>query len=170
MVFTGVIVAFAGGFILIWLYGQSWFLDVNLLGENLRTLFQVHQVNLSVAVWVGFLALFGIVTDDGVLMATYLKERFQRDKPNSIADIRSTVVDGAMRRIRPAMMVTATTLLGFLPILTSTGRGSDIMAPMAIPAFGGLFIEMISIFIVPVLFCLWQEWRWRFQKGVNHVE
>ncbi len=170
MVFTGVIVAFAGGFILIWLYGQSWFLDVNLLGENLRTLFQVHQVNLSVAVWVGFLALFGIVTDDGVLMATYLKERFHRDKPNSIADIRSTVVDGAMRRIRPAMMVTATTLLGFLPILTSTGRGSDIMAPMAIPAFGGLFIEMISIFIVPVLFCLWQEWRWRFQKGGNHVE
>jgi len=75
-----------------------------------------------------------------------------------------------MRRIRPAMMVTATTLLGFLPILTSTGRGSDIMAPMAIPAFGGLFIEMISIFIVPVLFCLWQEMRWRFQKGGNHVD
>ncbi|MEY4106945.1 MAG: hypothetical protein RL181_1287 [Bacteroidota bacterium] len=160
MVFTGVLVAFAGGFILIWLYGQPWFLDISFLGENLRELFHVQPVNLSVAVWVGFLALFGIVTDDGVLMATFLRERFKTSAPDSIQAIRQTVLEGANRRIRPAMMITATTLLGYLPILTAEGRGADIMAPMAIPAFGGLFIEIISVFIVPVLFCIWQEWRW----------
>ena len=62
------------------------------------------------------------------------------------------------------MMVTATTLLGYLPILTARGRGADIMAPMAIPAFGGLLIEIISVFIVPVLFCIWQENRWKRKK------
>lgn len=164
MVFTGVFVAFAGGFIMMWLYGQPWFLDAHLFGENLRELFHVHPVNLSVAVWVGFLALFGIVTDDGVLMATYLRERFAVLKPGNTQEIRAAVLEGAARRVRPAMMITATTLLGFLPILTSTGRGSDIMAPMAIPAFGGLLIEIISIFIVPVLFCLWQEARLRWGK------
>ncbi|HOY17568.1 MAG TPA: efflux RND transporter permease subunit [Haliscomenobacter sp.] len=168
MVFTGVFVAFAGGFIMLWLYGQPWFLDAKLFGENLRDLFQVHPVNLSVAVWVGFLALFGIVTDDGVLMATYLRERFDTLKPSSTQEVRAAVLEGAVRRVRPAMMITATTLLGFLPILTSTGRGSDIMAPMAIPAFGGLLIEIISIFIVPVLFCLWKEagLRWKKEEAI----
>ncbi len=169
MVFTGVLVAFAGGFILIWLYGQPWFLDLPFFGENLRDLFQVKPINLSVAVWVGFLALFGIVTDDGVLMATFLKERFKTAQPDSIQAIRQAVLEGAQRRIRPAMMVTATTLLGYLPILTAQGKGSEIMAPMAVPAFGGLVIEIISVFIVPVLFCLWQEQRWhrKHRKGVT---
>ncbi|MCA8963166.1 MAG: efflux RND transporter permease subunit, partial [Planctomycetes bacterium] len=67
MVFTGIAVAFAGGFMMIWLYGQDWFLNVDIAGSNLRELFQMHTVNLSVAVWVGFIALFGIATDDGVL-------------------------------------------------------------------------------------------------------
>jgi Cu(I)/Ag(I) efflux system membrane protein CusA/SilA len=168
MVFSGVLVAFSGGFIMMWLYGQPWFLDANLFGENLRELFQVHPINLSVAVWVGFLALFGIVTDDGVLMATYLRERFAALRPGSIPEIRAAVLEGAARRVRPAMMITATTLLGFLPILTSTGRGSDIMAPMVIPAFGGLLIEIISIFIVPVLFCLWKEANLRWNKTRNY--
>ena len=73
MVFTGIAVAFAGGFLMIWLYGQDWFFNVNLLGENLRELFRMQPVNLSVAVWVGFIALFGIATDDGVLIDTYLE-------------------------------------------------------------------------------------------------
>lgn len=164
MVFSGVLVAFAGGFILIWLYGQPWFLNVPFFGENLRDMFQVRPVNLSVAVWVGFLALFGIVTDDGVLMATFLREKFKAAQPDSIPAIRQAVLEGALRRIRPAMMVTATTLLGYLPILTAKGKGAEIMAPMAIPAFGGLMIEIISVFIIPVLFCIWQEQRWRRQN------
>ncbi|MEJ6674855.1 MAG: efflux RND transporter permease subunit, partial [Polaribacter sp.] len=66
MVFTGIAVAFSGGFIMLWLYGQDWFLNFNFFGVNLRNLFQMHPINLSVAVWVGFIALFGIATDDGV--------------------------------------------------------------------------------------------------------
>ena len=70
MVFSGVFVAWAGGFWLLWLYGQGWFLEAGWFGTNLRELFGVQPVALSVAVWVGFLALFGIATDDGVVLAT----------------------------------------------------------------------------------------------------
>jgi Cu(I)/Ag(I) efflux system membrane protein CusA/SilA len=152
MVFTGIAVAFAGGFIMIWLYGLDWFLNFNFFGENLRDLFQMHTINLSVAVWVGFIALFGIATDDGVVMATYLTQTFDRNKPANKKDIRASIVEAGEKRIRPCLMTTATTILALLPILTSTGRGSDIMIPMAIPSFGGMLIALITLFVVPVLF------------------
>lgn len=155
MVFTGIAVAFAGGFLMIWFYGQDWFLNFSFFGENLRDLFQMHPINLSVAVWVGFIALFGIATDDGVVMATYLTQTFERNEPENVADIRASVVEAGNNRIRPCLMTTATTLLALLPILTSTGRGSDIMIPMAIPSFGGMLIALITLFVVPVLF----SWR-----------
>ncbi|WP_086476346.1 efflux RND transporter permease subunit [Arenibacter amylolyticus] len=155
MVFSGIAVAFAGGFLMIWFYGQDWFLNFNFFGENLRDMFQMNPVNLSVAVWVGFIALFGIATDDGVVMATYLTQTFDRNNPETIAEVRSSVVEAGSKRIRPALMTTATTLLALLPILTSTGRGSDIMIPMAIPSFGGMLIALITLFVVPVLF----SWR-----------
>lgn len=157
MVFSGVFVAFAGGFIMIGLYDTDWFLDFSWFGTDMRDLFQVRTINLSVAVWVGFLALFGIATDDGVLVATFLRDSFKLNAPKSISDIRDAVVEGGLRRVRPAMMTTATTLLALLPILTSTGRGSDIMVPMAIPSFGGMALQVITMFTVPVLFCLWKE-------------
>ncbi|MGC6438259.1 MAG: efflux RND transporter permease subunit [Flavobacteriaceae bacterium] len=157
MVFTGIAVAFAGGFIMIWLYGQDWFLNVNFFGENLRELFQMHPINLSVAVWVGFIALFGIATDDGVVMATYLKQTFERNKPINKTAIRASIVEAGEKRIRPCLMTTATTLLALLPVLTSTGRGSDIMIPMAIPSFGGMLIALITLFVVPVLYSWKQE-------------
>ena len=157
MVFSGIAVAFAGGFIMIWLYGQDWFLNVNVFGENLRDLFQMHSINLSVAVWVGFIALFGIATDDGVVMATYLKQTFDRNKPTNKKDIRTSIVEAGEKRIRPCLMTTATTILALLPILTSTGRGSDIMIPMAIPSFGGMLIALITLFVVPVLYSWKQE-------------
>lgn len=152
MVFTGVAVAFSGGFILLWLYGQDWFLNVSFLGENLRDLFQIHPINLSVAVWVGFIALFGIATDDGVIMATYLKQSFERNSPKGINEIHQAVIEAGQKRIRPCLMTTATTILALFPILTSTGKGSDIMIPMAIPSFGGMLIALITLFVVPVLF------------------
>ena len=158
MVFSGIAVAFAGGFIMIWLYGQEWFLDLNIFGENLRDVFQIHTINLSVAVWVGFIALFGIATDDGVVMATYLTQAFDRNNlPTNRDKIISLVVQAGEKRIRPCLMTTATTILALLPILTSTGRGSDIMIPMAIPAFGGMSIALITLFVVPVLFSWKQE-------------
>ncbi|MCR8668996.1 efflux RND transporter permease subunit [Aestuariibaculum sp. M13] len=152
MVFSGIAVAFAGGFIMIWLYGQSWFLNISFFGENLRDLFQMHPINLSVAVWVGFIALFGIATDDGVVMATYLTQTFDRNTPETRKEIRASVVEAGEKRIRPCLMTTATTILALLPVLTSTGRGSDIMIPMAIPSFGGMLIALITLFVVPVLY------------------
>ena len=157
MVFTGIAVAFAGGFIMIWLYGQDWFLNFNFFGENLRDLFQMHPINLSVAVWVGFIALFGIATDDGVVMATYLTQTFKRNTPKNKEEIRASIVEAGEKRIRPCLMTTATTILALLPILTATGRGSDIMIPMAIPSFGGMLIALIALFVVPVLYSWKQE-------------
>lgn len=165
MVFSGVFVAFAGGFIMIWLYGQPWFLDFSVMGTNMRDLFGVHKLNLSVAVWVGFLALFGIATDDGVLVATFLRDSFKKNKPDSVEGIREAVIEGGKRRVRPAMMTSATTILALLPVLTSSGRGSDIMIPMAIPSFGGMVLAVITMFVVPVLYSLWQELMLRFGKN-----
>ena len=155
MVFTGITVAFAGGFIMIWLYGQDWFFNFSFFGENMRELFNMKTINLSVAVWVGFIALFGIATDDGVVMATYLTQSFDREKPTDKKGIRQAALVAAEKRIRPCLMTTVTTILALLPVLTSTGKGSDIMMPMAIPIFGGMIIDVTSYFIVPVLY----SWR-----------
>jgi Cu(I)/Ag(I) efflux system membrane protein CusA/SilA len=157
MIFSGLIVAFSGGFIMLWLYSQPGFLDFSVGGINIRDLFQVHTVNLSVAVWVGFIALFGVATDDGVLMGTYLKQLFEKEKPQTIVKVRETVVLAASKRVRPAVLTTATTIIALIPVLTSQGKGSDIMGPMAIPLFGGMLIEVMTMFIMPVLYSMWQE-------------
>ena len=168
MVFSGITIAFAGGFIMIWLYGQDWFFNFNLFGENMRNLFNMKTINLSVAVWVGFIALFGIATDDGVVMATYLTQTFDREKPTDKKGIRLATLEAAGKRIRPCLMTTVTTILALLPILTSTGKGSDIMIPMAIPIFGGMIIDVTSYFLLPILY----SWREEFLlgKGENNME
>jgi Cu(I)/Ag(I) efflux system membrane protein CusA/SilA len=155
--FSGVFVAFAGGFILLWLYGQPWFMNFNIGGENMRDLFQMHSINLSIAVWVGFIALFGIATDDGVLMGTYIHDTFIERNPRTKEAIREAVIHAGLKRVRPAAMTTATTLIALLPVLTSTGKGADIMVPMAIPTFGGMLIQSMTMFVVPVLQCWWRE-------------
>jgi Cu(I)/Ag(I) efflux system membrane protein CusA/SilA len=160
MVFSGIAVAFAGGFILMWFYGQDWFMNFSIFGENIRDLFQMKTINLSVAVWVGFIALFGIATDDGVVMATYLTQTFNKNEPETKEAIRASIVEAGNKRIRPCLMTTATTILALLPVLTSTGRGSDIMIPMAIPSFGGMLIALITLFVVPVLY------SWRKEKAL----
>ena len=169
LVFSGIIVAWAGGFILIWLYGQDWFLNVDLFGVSMRELFQIQPINLSVAIWVGFLALFGIASDDGVVIATYLDQSFAARATGTIRDIREATVAGASRRIRPCLMTSATTILALLPVLTSTGRGSDIMVPMAIPSFGGMLVVVVSVFVVPVLYCTVKEWRFRFSGRADEA-
>lgn len=155
--FSGVFVAFAGGFILLWLYGQDWFMNFSLAGANMRDLFQMHTINLSVAVWVGFIALFGVATDDGVLMGTYIHHVFLEKDPQTRHAIREAVVTAGLKRVRPAAMTTATTLIALLPVLTSTGKGADIMVPMAIPTFGGMLIQSMTMFVVPVFQCWWRE-------------
>ena len=167
MVFSAVFVAWGGGFLMLWLYAQDWFLDVDLLGVNLRELFRIRPYNLSVAVWVGFLALFGIATDNGVIMATRIRQILDERKPATIDEIRRCVVIGGRERIRAAVMTSATTILALLPVLTSTGRGSDIMVPMAIPTFGGMVVASITWFVVPVLYCWMLEWRLRLRPSAT---
>ena len=165
MVFSGIFVAWSGGFLMIWLYAQPWFMDFAFFGTEMRELFQMHSINLSVAIWVGFIALFGIASDDGVVMATYLDQTFAKKKKLTVLEIRMATIAGASRRIRPAMMTTATTILALIPILTSTGRGADIMVPMAIPSFGGMAIEILTILVVPVLYCGYQEMKLKLASG-----
>ncbi len=152
MVFVGVAVALAGGMLLIWLYGQHWFMDVSIFGIDFSAIFQIKTVRLSVAVWVGFIALFGIATDDGVVMATYLTQTFATEQPTTTAQIQDLVVQAGKKRIRACLLTTATTILALLPVLTATGRGSDILIPMAIPTFGGMLVAVITLCIVPVLY------------------
>ena len=157
IVFSGIFVAWAGGFILIWFYSQPWFLDFSVFGVEMRTLFQIQTINMSVAVWVGFLALFGIASDNGVIQSTYLDQVFRDHNSGTIEAIRESTIIAAKRRVRPCLMTSATTILALIPVLTSTGRGSDVMVPMAIPSFGGMLVVLISIFVVPVLYCWRQE-------------
>jgi copper/silver efflux system protein len=157
IIFTSIALVWAGGFLMLWLYGQGWFLNFSVLGMELREFLQMGTVNLSVAVWVGFLALFGIAVDDGVIMSTYLQQRFEKNRPADRAAIYQTVLEAAQRRVRPCLMTTGTTMLALLPILSSTGKGAEIMAPMAIPAFGGMFALLVSLLLVPMLYAAWKE-------------
>lgn len=170
LVFCGIFIAWSGGFLLLWFYNQPWFLDVTIAGVDLRQLFQIGPVNLSVAVWVGFLALFGIATDDGVLMTTYLSDMWKEREPSTIKEIREAVIAGATLRVRPAMMTTVTTVLALLPVLTSTGRGSDVMVPMALPTVGGMTVAILTMLTTPTLFCLIEELRRDRRKANNNPE
>ncbi|NOT32321.1 MAG: efflux RND transporter permease subunit [Planctomycetes bacterium] len=138
VIFFGVLVSASGGFVLLALWGA----------------------NLSVAVWVGFLVLFGVVDDDGVVIATYLEGIFKDRRFQSIAEIRAATIDAGLKRIRPCLMTIATTVFGLMPIFWATGRGSDVMQPMAIPAVGGMAVSLITLFIVPCVFCAVEEWKW----------
>lgn len=158
IIFSGVFLAVSGGFILIWLYGKGWFLDLTVADISLRDVFRVRNTNMSVAVWVGFIALVGIATDDGVVMSTYLHQRFDGpDAPTTVAEVKARVLEAGCRRSRACIMTTATTILALLPVVTATGRGADVMLPMALPALGGMTIEFTSLFLVPVLFSLVRE-------------
>ncbi len=139
IIYFGILVAASGGFIMLWLWGA----------------------NLSVAVWVGFLVLFGVVDDDGIVISTYLENIFDKSEFHSIEEIRSDVVQAGLKRIRPCLMTLATTIFGLMPIFWATGRGSDVMKPMAIPSIGGMTVALLTIFIVPCLFSAVEEWKWK---------
>ena len=104
LVFSGIGVAWAGGFLMLWMYSQTWFMDFSVFGTDMRTLFQVHAINLSVAVWVGFLALFGIASDDGVVIATYLDQNLRKSRIETAQDDHRERLESDLgeRRIRVA--------------------------------------------------------------------
>ncbi|MBB3205037.1 Cu(I)/Ag(I) efflux system membrane protein CusA/SilA [Rhodopirellula rubra] len=139
-VFSGIPVAFAGGMIAVATMG----------------------VELNTAVWVGFIALFGLAVDDGVVMATYIHQLLKKRKVQSVEDIRNTVYEAGLKRIRPCMMTTVTTLAALVPVLIATGRGADVARAMAIPVFGGMLAEPFTSFIVPTLYCGYLELKMRF--------
>lgn len=157
IVYTGVIVSWAGGFCLVGLYNTSWFMNVDFIGINLRELFQIGPIHMSVAVWVGFIALSGIATDDGVLMSHYIQQKLKTTNFNTREELDHLVVAAASQRIRPAMMTTATTLLALIPIIMSMGKGSDIMRPMSVPILGGMFIAILSVFMVPIFTVIFEQ-------------
>ncbi len=168
IIFAGVLVAMSGGFITLGLYSTDWFLNFSLFGVSMRELFQIAPVNLSIAVWVGFLALMGIADDDGVVMASYLSDSFRARKPQTVSELREATFAAGVRRIRPCLMTTATTALALLPVLTSSGRGADVMIPMAIPSVGGMLIELMTLFFVPVTYCLVEEMKLSTRRWWDH--
>ncbi len=159
IIYSGVLICIAGGFSLMWFYGRPWFFNFEILGIDMRKLFQVGTVNLSVAVWVGFIALLGIATDAGVVMATYLSQRFRAQPPRTIEEVHQRALEAGQRRVRPCLMTTATTALALLPIVTSQGRGSDVMVPMALPSVGGMGTILLTLFTVPLLYAWVEEVR-----------
>ncbi|QDT92664.1 efflux RND transporter permease subunit [Gimesia algae] len=136
-VFSGIPVAFAGGMILL----------------------AVNDIQINTAVWVGFIALFGIAVDDGVVMATYLDQIFTRNRLKNTSDIRNAVVEAGLKRIRPCLMTTFTTIIALLPVIYATGRGSDVAKAMAWPVIGGMTVALLTLFVVPVIFAAYKEFK-----------
>ena len=139
IVFSAIPIAFSGGLLLLWM----------------------GQFNASVAVWVGFIALFGISVDDGIVMMTYLKEELKKLKPQNIHELHTVIINAGKRRIRPLVMTTTTTILALMPVMWSTSNGSEVMKPMAIPTLGGMLVASLSLFIVPLVFSIVEELRLR---------
>lgn len=136
-VFAGIPVAFAGGMLCL----------------------AFNSVEVNTAVWVGFIALFGIAVDDGVVMATYLDQVFTRKRLETVEDIRNATVEAGMKRIRPCLMTTFTTIIALVPVIVSTGRGSDVAKAMAWPVVGGMTVELLTLFVVPVVFAGFKEFK-----------
>ncbi|PJZ69676.1 CusA/CzcA family heavy metal efflux RND transporter [Leptospira perolatii] len=137
IVYFGVLVSVSGGFIFLSAWGA----------------------NLSVAVWVGFLVLFGVVDDDAVVISSYLEDIFDKENILTVKAVREAVVQAGVKRIRPCIMTISTTIFGLAPIFLTNGRGSDVMQPMAIPSVGGMTVSLITLFIAPCLFCAIEEWK-----------
>ena len=132
--------AMTGGLILQWLLGY----------------------NFSVAVWVGYIALFGIAVETGVVMVVYLHEsldkRISSGRPLTGADIHEAAIEGAVHRLRPKLMTVCAVLASLIPILCASGIGSDVMKPIAAPMVGGMITSTIHVLIlVPVFFVLMKE-------------
>jgi Cu(I)/Ag(I) efflux system membrane protein CusA/SilA len=120
--------------------------------------------NMSVAVWVGIIALAGVDAETGVVMLLYLDQAFDKAKAEgrmrNLDDLRAAVEEGAVKRIRPKMMTVSAILMGLLPIMWSHGTGADVMKRIAAPMVGGVVTSFVlELLIYPVIFTLWKRWR-----------
>ena len=130
LVFTGIPLAFGGGMFLLFLMGTQ----------------------INTAVWVGFIALFGIAVDNGVILSSYLEKRFQSHPPRSKQDIINNVIQASLKRVRPCLMTTMTTIIALLPVLLSSGKGAEVAQGMALPIFGGMFSALLVLLVLPSLY------------------
>ena len=128
----------------------------------------ILDFKFSTAVWVGFIALFGVATDNAVVLLSTLDNLFRKKVPKTVEDVRQTVIEGGLLRVRPAMMTTMTTIVALIPIMLSTGTGSEIMKPMASPTVGGLITATLAnLILVPVLYCWVKERQFRKKEKIN---
>ncbi len=130
--------------------GAIWYLDY--LGYN-----------LSVAVWVGIIALAGVAAETGVVMLVYLDEAYERrvreGRMTTAHDLREAILEGAVQRVRPKMMTVAAIMGGLLPIMWTTGTGADVMKRIAAPMIGGMVSSTIlTLLVIPALYALWRGW------------
>ncbi len=133
IILCNAVVTTAGGFFFVWLWGAE----------------------MTTAVVVGFLVLLGVMFNDGILLGTYLQEKFAT-RPRDLADVHQRIFEAGLRRRRPALMTNCTTLLSLIPVLWSTGRGSELMVPMVLPIVGGMLFDLLSLFSVPIFYA----WYW----------
>jgi Cu(I)/Ag(I) efflux system membrane protein CusA/SilA len=131
--------------------------------------------NMSVAVWVGIIALLGVSAETGVVMLLYLDlayEKFKRNGMlNNLAELRDSIFEGAVKRIRPKMMTVLTTMLGLLPILIGLGAGSDVMKRIAAPMVGGILTSMImELTLFPAIFYAIKKRQFNTISNSNDVK
>jgi copper/silver efflux system protein len=117
----------------------------------------IYGIEMNTAIWIGLIALIGIAEDDGVVIATYMEQLFARRPMRTVQDLRQATVEAGRRRIRPCLMTAFTTFAALLPVMFATGRGADVARAMALPVFFGMFVELVSLFVVPVLYCGYME-------------
>lgn len=140
-------------------------------------LIAILGMNFSVAVWVGFIALYGLAVETGVVMVVYLHESLDRRLhaaargergPVTAGDIVEATVEGAALRLRPKIMTVATALIGLVPIMWSTGAGADVMKPIAAPMIGGLITSAIHVLVVTPILFTWMKQR-ALRRGALHM-
>ena len=151
LMMTSVLGALAGGAMFQWLFGYHF----------------------SVAVWVGYIACFGMATETGIVMLVYLREAIAErgglERIESIEELKEAILEGAVHRLRPKMLTEGTTILSIAPMLWATGVGSEVIRPMAAPVLGGLLVadEVIDVFL-PVLYFAAKKREWRKLHGLDH--
>ncbi len=131
------------------LIGAIWFLDT-------------LEYHLSVAVWVGIIALLGVAAEIGVLMIVYLDQAIERwqaeGRLRNQSDLREAIVDGATCRVRPILMTASAVAFGLLPIMWSTGTGADVMKRIAAPMIGGMVsTTILALMVIPALYFIWRR-------------
>jgi Cu(I)/Ag(I) efflux system membrane protein CusA/SilA len=131
--------------------------------------------NFSVAVWVGYIACFGMATETGIVMLVYLREAIANrgglEHIGSVSELHEAILEGAIHRLRPKLLTEGTTILAIAPMLWATGVGAEVIRPMAAPVLGGLLVadEVIDVFL-PVLYFAVQKRRWQKLHGLRPSE